>query len=132
MNARIVAGLLACAVAAPAGAELDWAPFRATSVIEILTQDEDGALRETQVWVVVLDSAYVRTNNSQWLANIRRGSTPRLRVDGAETAVRASEVDDAPTRDRVEAAFKAKYGLVQRVMSTFRMTEPTVLRLVPE
>ena len=25
--------------------------------------------------------------------------------------------------------FKAKYGLVQRVMSAFRMREPTVLRL---
>jgi hypothetical protein len=32
----------------------------------------------------------------------------------------------------VEEAFKAKYGLVQRMMSALRMREPTVLRLVPE
>jgi len=32
-------------------------------------------------------------------------------------------------RARVEEAYKAKYGFVQRMMSFFRMREPSVLRL---
>lgn len=111
---------------------LDWAPLREESVIEVLTADEDAALRETSVWVVVVgNAAYVRTNDSTWLANIRRGSAVRVRVRGAESAVRATEVTDAELKERVEQAFLAKYGWVQRVMSTLRVREPTVLELTP-
>ena len=45
--------------------------------------------------------------------------------------VAALEVDDPDEAARVEERFKAKYGWVQRVMSTFRISEPTVLRLSP-
>ncbi len=102
-------------------------------MIEVLTADEDGELRETPVWVVVVNgAAYVRTNNSRWLVNIRRGSATRLRVREVETAMTATVVSDASEKARVEMAFKAKYGLVQRVMSALRFREPTVLRLVPK
>ena len=46
-------------------------------------------------------------------------------------AVEPEEVAGALLTERVEAAFKAKYGFTQRVMSLFRMSEPTVLRLRP-
>jgi hypothetical protein len=109
-----------------------WAPARDESVVEILTTDSDGDLRETPVWIVVLDDAgYVRTNDSTWLANIRRGSPVRLRVGTEENAVRVSEVSDAGLRARVEDAFKQKYGWMQRVMSALRTREPTVLLLAP-
>ena len=41
----------------------------------------------------------------------------------------AEEVNDPALRGAVEEAFRAKYGFVQRVMSFFRVREPTVLRL---
>jgi hypothetical protein len=120
---------VALAVGAPASA-FDWSSARNTSVVEVLTSDPDGDLRETPVWIVVLgDAAYVRTNDTKWLANIRRGSAVRLRINGLEAGVEATEVSDARVAADVEEAFKQKYGLTQRVMSMFRMTEPTVLRL---
>jgi hypothetical protein len=122
-------GLIGSAVGA---ADFDWAPARETSVVEILTTDADGALRETSVWIVVLDDAgYVRTNDSSWLANIRRGSPVRLRVAELTRDVQASEVVDTATKQAVEAAFKAKYGALQKLMSALRVREPSVLRLVP-
>lgn len=101
-------------------------------VVEVLTHDEDGELRETKVWITGFDGrAYVRTNDSRWLANIRRGSEVALRADEQEHAVAARETDDAEIAARVEAAFKEKYGLMQRVMSFFRVSEPTLLELTP-
>ena len=117
-------------VAAPAVAETDWAPLAEASVVRIVTQDEDGAERDTPVWfVVVAGDGFVRTNDSEWLGNIRRGSRVALRLEETERAVTAEEVSDSAVTGAVEEAFKAKYGLVQRIMSAFRMREPSVLRL---
>ena len=123
--------VLALALAAPlASAEDGWAPFAGADVVRIVTQDEDGEERDTPVWIVVVDgAAYVRTNDSRWLANIRRGSAVSLRLDATTRAVSAEEVTDPAVTARVEASYKEKYGFVQRVMSLFRVREPTVLRL---
>jgi hypothetical protein len=119
--------------AAPAAGETAWSPFEEADVVRIVTQDEDGAERDTPVWFVVVDGAgYVRTNDSRWLANIRRGSASELRLDETRRAVTSAEVSDAAVTAAVEEAFKTKYGFVQRVMSAFRMREPTVLRLAPK
>ena len=101
-------------------------------MIEIVTRDEGGEPRETKVWIVVVDDAgWVRTNDSRWLANIRRGSPVAIRAKQVELPVRAEERSDPAEFDRVEAAFQAKYGWLQRLMSAFRTTRPTVLRLTP-
>lgn len=113
-----------------AGAASDWSTFAEAEVVRIVTQDEDGDERDTSVWIVLVDGAlYVRTNDSRWLANIRRGSPIALRLDETTRPVSAEEVSDPGVTARVEAAFKEKYGFVQRVMSLFRRREPTVLRL---
>src|SRR5687768_15143125 len=55
--------LLLLTLAGPAAAtdEVDWPRVADTDVVEIVTSDEDGALRETKVWIVVLDGhGYVR------------------------------------------------------------------------
>jgi hypothetical protein len=120
----------ALAFSAPARGADPWAVFAETGTVEILTRDEDGDLRETPIWIVVQGEAgYVRTNDSRWLANIRRGSPIEVRAEGAVLPVRAEEQGDPADQERVEEAFKAKYGWVQRVMSSFRMRRPTVLRL---
>ena len=132
---RFVKGALALVavwVSLAATAEpFDWRAASEESVIEILTSDADGAPRETPVWIVVIDgAAYVRTNDSRWLANIRRGSPVRLRVRQVESSMAAKEVQDGALSARVEEAFKTKYGFTQRVMSLFRTSEPTVIALV--
>jgi hypothetical protein len=129
-----LAAVLSLVLAAPAlraASAVDWAPFARESVVEIRTRDEDGAPRDTNVWIVVLDErGYVRTNDSRWLANIRRGSAVALRAGSVEAPVVAREVADAETKARVEDAFKQKYGVLQRIMSALRWREPTVLELV--
>jgi hypothetical protein len=120
-------------LAAPAAAQTEWSPFVEASVVHVVTQDEDGTERDTPVWFVVVDGAgYVRTNDWRWLANIRRGSRVVLRLDETERRVTSEEVRDAAVTGAVEEAYKAKYGLMQRMMSAFRMREPTVLRLRPQ
>jgi len=133
MKPMVCAAVLLSFIGAARAADLDWQRFQDTSVIEILTHDEGGALRETSVWIVPLAGhGYVRTNDSRWLANIRRGSPVALRVEGDEFAVSAREVDDAALKERVEEGFKQKYGFTQRVMSAFRFREPTVLELTAQ
>ena len=128
---RLAGALLALALLVPAlAAAADWAPFAETKTIEIRTSDEGGDARATKVWIVVVDgTGYVRTNDSRWLANIRRGSPIEIRAGETILAVGATEVEDEATRDKVEEAFKAKYGAMQKLMSFFRISEPTVLRL---
>jgi hypothetical protein len=128
-----LAGLAVGLVAASAGAAaFDWAPFAEEDVVEILTVDPDGERRETKIWIVVIDGAgYIRTNDSRWLANLRRDPDTTLRVRGEDFPMRVAFVQEAAQKARIEAAFKAKYGFVQRVMSFFRMREPTVMRVVP-
>jgi len=126
-----LAGLLGL-VAAPAAAPTAWSPFAEADVVRIVTQDADGAERDTPVWLVVVEgAAYVRTNDSRWLANIRRGSRVALRLDETTRVVSAEEVRDPDVTVQVEEAYKQKYGFVQRVMSALRLREPTVLRLRP-
>ena len=85
---------VALAWAALPAAAADWAPFADAGTVRIVTQDEDGAERDTAVWLVVVDeSAYVRTNDSRWLANIRRGGGVALRLDETTRAVSAEEVE---------------------------------------
>lgn len=125
------ATVLVAACTATANA-FDWTPYREQSVVEIITLDEDGARRETKIWIVVLaDTGFIRTNDSRWLSNIRRDPAVHLRTRDVETPVTAEIVDDPATYDHVEQAFKDKYGLMQRFMSAFRMGRPSVMRITP-
>jgi hypothetical protein len=126
------AALAAAALGAAAARAFDWVAYRDEDVVEILTDDADGERRETKVWCVVLDDAvFVRTNDSTWLANIRRGSPVALRARDVASEVSAQEVSDPPLKARIEEDYKRKYGTMQRMMSALRFREPTVLRLVP-
>ena len=121
-------------LAGPAGAAgLDWQRAQQQNVVEIVTRDADGGLRETSVWIVSLDGhGYVRTNDSRWLANIRRGSSVALRLDDGEHPVAAREPNYPALAARVEEQYKLKYGVMQKVMSAFRTREPTVLELTTD
>jgi hypothetical protein len=125
---------LALLAAATPGGGAGWSPFAEAYIVHIVTRDADGADRDTRVWFVVVgDDGFVRTHDSRWLANIRRGSPVALRLDHEgrimERVVSAEEVNDATISAAVEEAYKAKYGFVQCVMSFLRVREPAVLRL---
>jgi len=130
MKAMALLALLLALAGAARAAGPDWQRAQQQSVVQILTHDEDGAQRETSIWIVSFDGrGYVRTNDSRWLANIRRGSTVALRLADGEFPVAAREPNDAAITARVEEQFKQKYGFMQKVMSAFRFREPTVLEL---
>ncbi len=123
---------LASSASAAEDAESWLQAFDETGTIRILTHDESGEIRDTPIWVVVHDgAAWVRTNDSAWLANIRRGSSIEIQAEAAAQQVVAEEVVEAGQLAEVEAAFKTKYGFVQEVMSFFRVSAPEVLRLTP-
>jgi hypothetical protein len=113
-------------------ADLDWGAHSGVSVIEILTHDPQGELRQTKVWFVrVAGHAYLRTSNTRWLANIRRDPQVTVRVEGADYPQLAEVVENPQTRQAVEDAFSAKYGLQNRFVRLFRMRHPDLLRLLP-
>lgn len=129
----LASALLAQATPAQAQAQaVDWTPYEEDWVVEIITLDPDGERRETKIWIVVLDgAAYVRTNESRWLANIQRLPEVLLRTRDVEQPLLAEIDDGMDVYDRVEAAFKEKYGLLQKIMSAMRIGRPTVIRLLP-
>ncbi len=111
--------LLSTATAARAAAP-DWDAVAAEDTLEIVTHDPDGDVRETTVWMGVVDGVgYVRTTDSRWLANIGRDPNVIVRVAGAEYELRAEQISDAELRARVNAVFRAKYGFLDRVLGWF-------------
>ncbi len=129
--ALVVAALTSAGSAASAG-ELDWAQVADVSVIEIITNDEDGDLRETKVWFVLLDGVpHLRTNKSRWLANIQRDPGVLLRIEGVEYVQLARDVSSPEMIERVDQASRAKYGWQEAFIHPFRMSDPQILRLAP-
>jgi hypothetical protein len=101
-------------------AEPDWKSLAEEDTIEIVTHDEDGDVRETTVWVGVLDGVpYVRTTESRWLENIGRDPNVLVRVAGAEYPLRADAIVDTELRARVDAVFRAKYGFMDKMLGWF-------------
>jgi predicted DNA-binding transcriptional regulator YafY len=129
--AVIVAALLWLAAPAEAGYP-DWEAAADVPVIEIITHDEDGGVRESKVWFVLVDGEpYLRTNDSRWLANLRRDPACQLRIEGAEYEASAEEIPGEAIIERVDAASLEKYGWQERLIHPFRLRKPEILRLTP-
>lgn len=115
----LVGTLLWVATAAHAAAP-DWNAVAGEDTLEIVTHDPDGDVRETTVWMGVVDDVgYVRTTDSRWLANIGRDPNVVVRVAGAEYELRAEQISDTALRARVDEVFRVKYGFVDRVLGWF-------------
>jgi hypothetical protein len=107
-------------LAVPAAAEIDWEAANEHSVIELVTVDPDGDLRVTKVWLAVQDGhGWVRTNDSRWFGNIGRDPEILLRIDGRDHPIRARVELDPAVRERVDAAFREKYGWQVKWMEFF-------------
>jgi hypothetical protein len=132
----VASAMLAAALAggpAPATADYpDWGGVADVKVIEMITEDEDGGLRESKVWFILLDGEpYLRTNDSRWLANLRRDRDCRLRIGDEVYEARASEVPGEQFIERVDAASLDKYGWQERLIHPFRIRDPQILRIQP-
>ena len=130
---RVLVALLILAGGTAAEAEFpDWNQFADVQVIEVLTYDEDGELRETPVWFVLLSAeAYLRTSNSRWLENLRRDPNLRLRIEGVIYEAQAEEIPDEGLLGKIDIASSRKYGLQEQVINLFRMSPPQILRIFP-
>jgi len=127
---RWLCALLLCLCATSRAAEPDWAKLAAPDVVRVITVDPDGDVRETKVWIVEhAGSAWLRTSDSRWLANLRRDPNLELRAGDQVFELRAQEVEDSELLARVDAAMRAKYGWSDRVVSAFRFRTPNLLRL---
>lgn len=133
MQAIAIGILVAGLAALPAFAEApNWDELADVPVIEVITHDADGELRETNVWFVRIDGAtYLRTSRSRWLGNLRRDPNLVVRIEGREYPARAEEVTSPALIEAVDAASLEKYGWQERLIHVFRMRDPDILRLSP-
>ncbi len=131
LAALLSLGLVLGAAGARA-AEPDWDKVADVGRIEIVTHDEDGDARETKIWFVVVDGqGFVRTGNSNWGQNIRRD--PRdvvLRIEDREYPLRAEFIENDSLRERVVAAFRAKYGWFDGAVQIVRGKRPNIMHMI--
>jgi hypothetical protein len=120
------------AAAAARAAEPDWDKVAEVRNIEIITHDEDGAARETTIWLAVLDGqGFIRTGNSTWGANIKRNADDVvLRIEGKEYPLHAEFIENEKLRERVTAAFHEKYGWTDSVIHLFRGARPNIMHMI--
>ena len=132
---RLARGILAVALvaAAPAFGEYpDWESLADVEIIEVVTTDEDGDLRVTKVWFVLVDGVpHLRTNDSRWLDNLRRDPNLRLRIEEREYEARAEEIPGDDIVETVDRASAEKYGWQERLIHPFRIAKPDILKLEP-
>jgi len=114
-------------------APTDWTPLAEVQEIQVLSENPDATPRETTVWLAVVDGqGFIRTGNTSWYPNLEQRPSIGVRVAGREYAVRAELIDeDEALRDRVFAAFRAKYGWSDRMVGWFFPGDPHIIRLAP-
>jgi len=112
--------------------EPDLERLREVGTVEVVTTDEDGASRETTVWIAVVDgAAYVRTGSSTWGENVVRSSELELRAAGSSQPMRVEFIEDDAVRERVSQGFRDKYGFSDRALAWIRGSRPKIMKLHP-
>ncbi len=108
-----------------------WGDVTGVENISVQTEDEDGAVRETTIWLVVVDGlAYIRTSaGSRWGRNVVRTPQIALRVEGDEYPVTAHFVEDEKLRTRIAARFREKYGWFDAMIGVLRGSNPPIMRV---
>jgi hypothetical protein len=124
--------VLAAARATETADSPDWNAVAAVDTVEVLTKNPDGSLRETTIWLVVLDGeGYIRTGNTRWWSNIEQNQDVALQIEGKGYLLHVVFVEDPKLRQRVVDAFRAKYGWIDRAMDALRSGVPHIMRLRP-
>jgi hypothetical protein len=125
--------LLLASTTAFAGDRIDWESHADVETVTVITTNEDGSNRETTIWLLVLDGdGYIRTATTRWGGNVERNQDVGLRIGETELALRAEFVTDQEARDRIEAAFREKYGFEDWFSGTFmRWGKVKIMKLLP-
>jgi hypothetical protein len=135
VHGTLVLLLLACASTPvpEATGPIDWRAVADAGTPEIVTIDADGDVRETKLWIVVLDGrGFIRTGDTRWFKNIQRDPNLVLRIGGAAYPLRATLERNEQVRQRAHEAFRAKYGFSDRFIGWFSSRDASnVLRLDP-
>ena len=127
----LIAALASLATGA-AAEELDWEKYADVKVIEVVTVDSDGDVRETPVWFVLLEGvAYLRTSRTRWLENIKRDPRLVIRIEDEEFPLLAHAVGGEAIVGRVDTASREKYGWQEAMIHVFRLRTPDILKLSP-
>jgi len=112
-------------------ASIEWTMVAEPDVVQIVTLNEDGSTKETKIWIVrVDDQAYIRTGRTRWYRNLERSSSASLRAQGEMYSVQSELVTDADLLERVNHAFRAKYGFADRMSGLVRLGQTRIMRLV--
>jgi hypothetical protein len=127
--ASLIAALLVLTSSPALG--LDWNAHKDADTVVIVTTDEDGAARDTTIWLCVSNGqGYVRGGGGHWVTNAQRAGAVTLRIGASELALTATRVTDAAEIARVAAGLRAKYGFSDTLATLIR-GEPTIFRLTP-
>jgi hypothetical protein len=111
---------------------IEWDRYSPERTVVVITTNEDGSTRETKVWLVVVDGrGYIRTGKTRWGGNVGRNPAVVLRIGETELPLRVEFVTDPGERAAVTAAFRAKYGFADRILSPLRGGSPRIMRLTP-
>jgi hypothetical protein len=118
---------------ASAAAAQDWNAESGVETIQVVTHDEDGAVRDTTVWLAVHQGhGYIRTGGTKWGANVKRNPDVQVKIGSDEYPLRAVPI---PPEDPVYAAvsdvYRQKYGFPDKVMGLLRNLggPATIMRL---
>jgi hypothetical protein len=117
--------LLACATYRPATGPVDWEAADSEWDVILVTEDPDGDVRETRVWLAIVDGVgTVRTGPTRWAANLKRDPQATLWAAGVAYPVRAEFVTDTSERDAIDVAFRTKYGWQDGMLRWFGRRDP--------
>ena len=109
----------------------DWEGVSDLSTVEVLTEDADGSLRVTTVWILVQDGeAYVRTGDSKWGENVVRSGQIILRTGETDYPMGVEFEEDDARRATIKQGFRDKYGWFDGMISWVRGDRPKHMRLV--
>ncbi len=105
-------------------------------VVVLETRDATGTAHETRLWVVDHEGfAWLRTGDASapWLARLRTHPEVAVTRGGERREYRATPVDDAATREAINALELEKYGWRESVLRVAGMDPAgtTPVRLEP-
>ena len=115
----------------PDAAEVpNWTLLAQEQIPSVLTIDEDGDRRVTQVWIAALEGKpYLRTGDSKWFSNLQRDGNLDLRIGGSRYPCAVSVVTDSAKTQAVNAAFFAKYPKRSKMFQFLGVSTTNVLAL---
>lgn len=113
--------------------------IEAAPELQIAVRRTDGTLHGwTPIWVVSTDGhVYARTwyrRDTGWFGHALRSHTARIRVPGLEAEVAVEDVGEghAGLRERVDTAYRDKYGHRGSSSMVGAAAAATTLRLIPK